>query len=36
MYKDLQEFKDTLSIIRGLLLDVEYQNDQKHMGCVNG
>ena len=30
VYKDLQEFKDTLSIIRGLLLDAEYQKDQKH------
>ncbi|CAK8543210.1 unnamed protein product [Lathyrus sativus] len=30
VYKDLQEFKDTLSIVRGLLLDAEYKKDQKH------
>ncbi|CAL5193439.1 unnamed protein product [Lathyrus oleraceus] len=30
VYEDLQEFKDTLSIVRGLLLDAEYKKDQKH------
>ncbi|XP_058738224.1 putative disease resistance protein RGA3 [Vicia villosa] len=30
VYKDLQKFKDTLSIVKGLLLDAEYKKDQKH------
>ncbi|MCH82051.1 disease resistance protein, partial [Trifolium medium] len=30
VYDDLQEIKDTLSIVRGLLLDAEYKKDQKH------
>lgn len=30
VYEDLQEFKDTLSSVRGLLLDAEYKKDQKH------
>jgi hypothetical protein len=30
VYEDLQEIKDTLSIVRGLLLDAEEKKDQKH------
>ncbi|RHN47826.1 putative P-loop containing nucleoside triphosphate hydrolase, leucine-rich repeat domain, L [Medicago truncatula] len=30
VYKDLQEFKDTLSIVSGVLLDAECKKDQKH------
>ncbi|KAL5059325.1 hypothetical protein RYX36_030929, partial [Vicia faba] len=30
VYEDLQGIKDTLSIVRGLLLDVEEKKDQKH------
>ncbi|CAL5193429.1 unnamed protein product [Lathyrus oleraceus] len=30
VYKDLQGIKDTLSIVRGALLDAEYKKDQKH------
>ncbi|CAJ2671808.1 unnamed protein product [Trifolium pratense] len=30
VYEDLQEFKDTLSIVRGLLLDAEEKKNQQH------
>ncbi|KAL5059293.1 hypothetical protein RYX36_030897 [Vicia faba] len=30
VYDDLQHMKDTLSIVRGVLLDAEYKKDQKH------
>ncbi|XP_058782463.1 putative disease resistance protein RGA3 [Vicia villosa] len=30
VHKDLQEIKDTLSIVNGLLLDAEYKKDEKH------
>ncbi|CAK8543204.1 unnamed protein product [Lathyrus sativus] len=30
VYDDLQQFKETLSIVRGVLLDAEYKKDQKH------
>src|SRR4051812_28274364 len=30
VYDDLQEIKESLSIVRGLLLDAEYNKDQKH------
>ncbi|MCI26728.1 disease resistance protein, partial [Trifolium medium] len=30
VYKDLQRIKDTLSIVKGLLLDAEEKKDQKH------
>jgi hypothetical protein len=30
VYKDLQGFKDTLSIVRGVMLDAEHKKDQKH------
>nr|AFK35311.1 unknown [Medicago truncatula] len=30
VYKDLQGFKDTLSIVSGVLLDAECKKDQKH------
>ncbi|PNX80363.1 disease resistance protein rga2-like, partial [Trifolium pratense] len=30
MYEDLEGFKDTLSIVNGLLLDAECKKDQKH------
>jgi hypothetical protein len=30
VYEDLQEIKDTLAIVRGLLLDAEHKKDQKH------
>ncbi|MCI27935.1 disease resistance protein, partial [Trifolium medium] len=30
VYEDLKWFKDTLSFVRGLLLDAERKKDQKH------
>ncbi|MCI38873.1 disease resistance protein, partial [Trifolium medium] len=33
VYKDLQGFKDTLSIVSGVLLDAEHKKDQKHGLC---
>ncbi|GAU30087.1 hypothetical protein TSUD_392430 [Trifolium subterraneum] len=30
VYEDLQEFKDSLSIVRGLLLDAEDKKNQQH------
>ncbi|XP_058740371.1 putative disease resistance protein RGA3 [Vicia villosa] len=30
VYDDLQQFKDTLSIVKGILLDAEYKKDKMH------
>ncbi|KEH23638.1 putative disease resistance protein RGA3 [Medicago truncatula] len=33
VYEDLQRIKDTLAIVRGLLLDAEHKKDQRHGQC---